>query len=407
MPGGWNSYAQAVVTDGPLGWYRFNELLAGSAVTAGSQDPQNLCLDSSSPTAQLPATSSNSVSGFGNISLTGTWVGGTDTITPVIGGVSHQYNTVAGDTTLTTFAINLAANINTQFAGTVTAAAQGTQVNINAVATGAASNLTLTVTVSSASGLATASGATLTGGATFTQASSAGGGPVLPHGSVLQYGSAVLSNQPSLLSTDGNVGTVLAGDSGGAAVFPSTATKSLINIVTGGSATPAILQPTLAITVAAWCKPAVIVGGATQILVCYGSDAATLAAYNLNHTGSSAVNHTYVFSINIGGALKTATATLPVLVAGTTAHVVGTYDGANVRIFVNGVLRGTTAATGPISYASIASLGLAFGNDPSLTDGNLQGTLDEVAIYSQALSATRIAYHFRQGSTYLPFVWNH
>lgn len=285
MPSGWDSYSQAIRADGPAGWYRFNELLPGSTIAAGSQDPQNLCLDSSA-----------------------------------------------------------SGNLNAL-------------VNLN--------------------------------------------------GNVLQYGSAVVGNSASLLTTNGPTSAVTTGDPGGSALFPSTATKSLINIVTGGSATPAILQPTAAITVEAWCKPNVIVGGATQILACYGSDASTLAAYNLNHVGSTASNHTFVFSINIGGSLKTATAALPALVAATTYHVVGTYDGVNVRIYVNSVLQGTTAATGAISYASIASLGLAFGNDPSNTDSNLQGYLDEVAIYSQALSAARISYHYREGSTYLPFVWNH
>jgi Concanavalin A-like lectin/glucanases superfamily len=276
-----------VWADGPVAWYRFGELLAGSAVTAGSQNPQNICFDS----------------------------------------------------------------------GT------GSPGNLNS--------------------------------------------PVNTHQNALQYGSAVLSNQPSLLGTSGSTAVVTAGDAGGSAVFPSTAAKSTANIITGGASQPAILQPTAAISVESWCRPAVITGGATQVLVAYGTDAATLAAYNLNHAGSTANNHTYVFSINIGGALKTATAALPALVVGTGAHVVGTYDGVNVRIFVNGALQGTTAATGAISYASIGAFGLALGNDGSTTDANLQGALDEVAIYNYALSATRIAYHFRQGNSYLPFVWNH
>lgn len=286
MPGGWDSYGQAVYADGPVGWYRFQELLAGSAVTAGSQDPQNFAMDAS-------------------------------------GGLG----------------------------------------NLNA--------------------------------------------PVNAHQNVLQYGSAVTSNNQSLLSTNGTPGNIGAGDAGGSATFPNTAAKSVNNIITGGAAQPPILQPTAAISVEAWCKPAVITGGATQVLVAYGSDASTLAAYNLNHTGSTAINHTFVFSINIGGSLKTATAALPALVANVTHHVVGTYDGVNVRIFVDGVLQGTTAATGLISYANIGAFGLAMGNDGSNTDANLQGSLDEVAIYSQALSATRISYHFREGSTYLPFAWNH
>jgi hypothetical protein len=282
MPSGWESYAQAVAADGPVGWYRFDELLAGQAVSAGGQDPQNLCLDSS----------------------------------------------IAG--------------------------------NLNRVT------------------------------------------PPFANGNYLTYGSAVTANAANSASV------IDLNGAGGWASFPSTGTTSTINIITGGSAQPAILQPTAAISVGAWCTPNVCTTGSVkQVLACYGSDASSLAAYNLYHSGSTAINHVFAFSINIGGALKTATAALPALVVGSLYYVVGTYDGVNVRVYVNGVVQGTTAATGAISYASIGSYGLAFGNDPSLTDANLQGYLNEVEIYAQALSLTRIAYHYRQGSVYLPFSWNH
>jgi Concanavalin A-like lectin/glucanases superfamily len=288
MPGGWDSYGQAIAADGPVGWYRFNELLAGSAVAAGSQDPQNFCFDSS------------------------------------INGNRNQ-----------------------------------------AV-------------------------------------------PPFPNGNFLQYGSAVLANQSSLLVTNGITSMVTTGDPGGSALFPSTGTASTINIATGGTNQPAILQPTTAITVEAWFKGNVMTTGSVkQVLVCYGSDASSLAAYNLYHLGSSATNHVFAFSVNIGGTLRTATATTPSLATGTIYYATGVYDGTNVRIYVNGVLGVSTAITGSISYASLGGYGLAFGNDPSLTDANLQGYLDEVAIYNYALNATRIAYHYREGSTYLPFVWNH
>lgn len=281
MASGTDSYAAAVKTDGPVGWYRFSELNAGQAVSAGGQDPQNFCMDSS-------------VSG-----------------------------------------------------------------NLNP------------------------------------------GAIPYPNGNYLQYGSAVIGNSPGLLLTRGPNG------GGGAALFPNTATASSANVAQGGLGLNVTLQPTAQITVASWVKPAVIVGGSKQVVVAYGSDASALSAYNLFHNGTTAINHTFQFAINIGGALKTATATLPVVVAGTTYYAVGTYDGINVRIYVNGVLQGTTAATGAISYASLGGLGLAFGNDPSLTDANIQGTIDDSGIYNYALSATRIAYHYRQGSVPMPFVWRH
>jgi hypothetical protein len=278
MPGGWTPLNAGIRAAGPVGWWGFQELLAGQPVTAGSQDPQNFALDGS---------------------------------------------------------------------------ASG---NLNAVAN--------------------------------------------PNGNYLQYGSAVTAN--GLASP-----TIAALNAQSAALFPSTATASLNNIITGANNVDVILQPTAAITVFAQVTPNVIVGGAKQVMTCYGSDAASLAAYNLYHTGSTATNHQFAFSINIGGALKTATATLPLLVVGQGYAVGGTYDGTNVRIYVNGVLQGTTAATGPISYASIAGLGLSFGNDQSLSDGNIQGSMGLSAIYNYALTAAQVAYLARQGQLTVNFAWRH
>jgi hypothetical protein len=282
---GTDSYAAAIRADGPTGWYRFSELNAGQSVTAGGQDPQNLCLDSST------------------------------------GG------------------------------------------NLNQVASGI--------------------------------------NPFVNQ-NFLVYGSGVSANVPSLLKTRGGQ------SGGGSALFPSTATLSTANIATGGQGLDAnTLQPTAAITVEAWVQPNVINGSTKQVAVCYGSDASSLAAYCLYHTGGSATTHAFNFSVNIAGTLRTATSTTPLLVAGQSYYAVGTYDGTNVRIYVNGVLQASTAITGAISYASIGGLGLAIGNDPSLTDANIQANIDEVGIYTRALTATQIAYHYRQGSTYLPFVWRH
>jgi len=276
---GWTPLTASIRAAGPVGLWAFNELLPGSATTAGSQDPQNFALDTS---------------------------------------------------------------------------ASG---NLNAI-------------------------------------------PYL-NGNYLTYGSAVVGNTISSLSNP-------ALNAQSVALFPSTGTTSTANIITSGSSQPAILQPTAQISVGCNIIPNVCsTGSVKQVMVCYGSDASSLAAYNLYHLGSTASNHQFAFSINIGGSLKTATATLPLVVVGTSYFVLGTYDGVNVRIYVNGVLQGTTAATGAISYASIGAYGLAFGNDPSLTDANIQGAMGIVGIYNYALNQTLITYLARQGTLTVPFPWRH
>ncbi len=66
-------------------------------------------------------------------------------------------------------------------------------------------------------------------------------------------------------------------------------------------------------------------------------------------------------------------------------HIAFTYDGSNIRSYLNGVLQNTTAATGTIAT-----------NDNSLRIGwynstpNYDGTLDNIRIYDQALTAAQI-----------------
>ena len=216
----------------------------------------------------------------------------------------------------------------------------------------------------------------------------------------MQYGSAVVPNAPAFILTRG------PNNYGGAALFPSTAALSLANIVTMGAAQPAVLQPAAVVTMGCWFVPNVIVGGSTQVLACFGTDAASAAAYKLYHSGSSAVNHLFAFAVNVAGTVRTATATTT-LVAGALYHVVGVFTGTAVLIYVNGALQGTATFSGAISYAGIGAFGLSVGNDPSLTDANIQGSVDELAIYAQALSASSIALNYRAGSMVLPFSWRH
>lgn len=67
-------------------------------------------------------------------------------------------------------------------------------------------------------------------------------------------------------------------------------------------------------------------------------------------------------------------------------HVVQTYDGANVKTYINGVLTDTDEVTGTISIsAGVLVIGAA-----GATSNWLDGALDEVRIYDRALSLTEI-----------------
>jgi hypothetical protein len=70
----------------------------------------------------------------------------------------------------------------------------------------------------------------------------------------------------------------------------------------------------------------------------------------------------------------------------TWTHLAGTYDGATLRLYVNGVQVNSRAQTGAIAISTNA---LQFGGD-SIYGQYFQGTIDEIRIYNRALSATEI-----------------
>lgn len=77
-------------------------------------------------------------------------------------------------------------------------------------------------------------------------------------------------------------------------------------------------------------------------------------------------------------------------------HFVTTYDGTTVRLYRNGVEVATLATTA--TPAGSEALRVAGGWD---TTNALAGRLAHLAIYSGALSATRIAAHYNAGSGYV------
>jgi hypothetical protein len=76
-----------------------------------------------------------------------------------------------------------------------------------------------------------------------------------------------------------------------------------------------------------------------------------------------------------------------VLWPGRWTHVAGTYDGANMRIYVNGVLVATAAKTGTLTTNNVADAWI--GRDPAGT-GAFDGILDEVRLYDHALTVNEI-----------------
>ena len=92
-------------------------------------------------------------------------------------------------------------------------------------------------------------------------------------------------------------------------------------------------------------------------------------------------------------------------------HVVGTYDGSNIKIYINGNLEGTAASTISIAYAGNFNIGGWSGNNYPIN-----GSLNDIRLYNHCLSPMEVKQlsqglilHYllnRQGWGQENLVWN-
>ncbi len=141
------------------------------------------------------------------------------------------------------------------------------------------------------------------------------------------------------------------------------------------AADPAVNLST-ALTVEGWAKATTQTS--TGLVLNRQVDNAGIA-YRLMQSGGSWVFH-------VEGPMGATEVSVPVDLAdvGSWTYLVGTFDGAAVRLYRNGVLAGTAAQP----YA------LWSGTGPAWIGQSFVGALDEIAVYPLALTAAQIANHY-------------
>jgi hypothetical protein len=70
-------------------------------------------------------------------------------------------------------------------------------------------------------------------------------------------------------------------------------------------------------------------------------------------------------------------------------HIAGTFDGANISIWLDGVVDATATTTEPIGTNDF---GVMIGNNPESMERYWDGLIDEVHVYNRALSDLEIMY---------------
>ncbi|HVG60290.1 MAG TPA: LamG domain-containing protein [Hyalangium sp.] len=134
---------------------------------------------------------------------------------------------------------------------------------------------------------------------------------------------------------------------------------------------------TNAVTLAAWIKPgSTLSGGRAIINKWYGYDS----------YGLSIFNGEYNFSIALPGGTWGVSYDVHVpAVPNQWAHVAGVYDGATLRLYVNGVLRASRSVSGTLQQSNRP---IVIGNNPA--NSGFGGLIDEVRLYGVALSAAQV-----------------
>lgn len=91
------------------------------------------------------------------------------------------------------------------------------------------------------------------------------------------------------------------------------------------------------------------------------------------------------------GAVKVAQSAAALVTIGNWYHVVGVFDGSNVKVYLNGALRATTACTGSFNFTAPQ---LTFGKSAA---GVLNGLIDETQIYNTAKTQVEIDLLYNSG----------
>jgi hypothetical protein len=150
----------------------------------------------------------------------------------------------------------------------------------------------------------------------------------------------------------------------------------------------AALNPAV-LSVELWARP---IGGA-------GSERAIAAARAGSHGWSlhASAGNRWQFWINSGAGVVAATG--PPVAANTWTHLVGTFDGATARLYVNGVVSGSATSAG---YLANTTGALMIGQGQPGARLWFPGRIDETALYASVLTPAQVQSHYRIGSTGQP-----
>jgi hypothetical protein len=182
--------------------------------------------------------------------------------------------------------------------------------------------------------------------------------------------------------------TRVAGRFGGALSFDGSN-----DWVTVADTTGSPLDLTTGMTLEAWVKPETLNGWDTALLKERGTGLLSYGLYAHDGAPLSGGVASPAGYIRVGSADQGVRTTSPIAV-GEWSHIAVTYDGATMRLYVNGALVASRAQSGVLAVGNGA---LRIGGNNSFAGEFFRGLIDEVRIYNRALSAAEITSDMNSG----------
>ncbi len=152
----------------------------------------------------------------------------------------------------------------------------------------------------------------------------------------------------------------------------------------------AVYRPLSGVTASAWVRPDNLTTTSRQKLLSMMETGSFSLGINGSVADVSCSANMVCFMIYINGSYYTAQVARSNLNLSQWNHVVGTYNGSVVSLYINGSSVATTSASGTIGHSTAPLCLGAEPNTTACTGDFLDGRLDDVRIYNRALSPSEI-----------------
>lgn len=134
-----------------------------------------------------------------------------------------------------------------------------------------------------------------------------------------------------------------------------------------------------------WIKPSSFKSGSPYISSLMGTEVSDSNSAFLRLGDANLANNKLQFVLSINN-VQQKLASVTALNTNTWYHVAATYDGANMKIYINGVLDASRSQTGNVASNGAFNVGYLYN-----TSRNFNGKVDEVRVWKRALSQTEIS----------------